>query len=79
MARSDLTLVNKDQVDILHSLRASMDGDKDELEAHIKKLKTELATVSEQNRMYMTQVNALLMEKVDLQLKVSASAMRHQT
>ncbi|KAJ1021627.1 hypothetical protein NDA16_003764 [Ustilago loliicola] len=67
VAKSDLTLVNKDQVDILHSLRASMEGDKDELEANVKKLKTELASVSEQNRMYMAQVNALLMEKVDLQ------------
>ncbi|SPO31281.1 related to Hook protein [Ustilago trichophora] len=66
-AKSDLTLVNKDQVDILHSLRASMEADKDELEAHVKKLKTELGSVSEQNRMYMAQVNALLMEKVDLQ------------
>ncbi|EST08352.1 Hook-related protein family [Kalmanozyma brasiliensis GHG001] len=67
IAKSDLTLVNKDQVDILHSLRASVDADKDELEAHIKKLKTELASINEQNRMYMGQVNALLMEKVDLQ------------
>lgn len=67
VAKSDLTLVNKDQVDILHSLRASMDADKDELEAHVKKLKAELASVSEQNRMYMAQVNALLLEKVDLQ------------
>ncbi|SPC63362.1 related to Hook protein [Ustilago sp. UG-2017b] len=67
VAKSDLTLVNKDQVDILHSLRASMEGDKDELEADVKKLKSELASASEQNRMYMAQVNALLMEKVDLQ------------
>ncbi len=67
IAKSDLTLVNKDQVDILHSLRASVDADKDELEAHIKKLKTELSSMGEQNRMYMAQVNALLMEKVDLQ------------
>ncbi|KIS66560.1 uncharacterized protein UMAG_11790 [Mycosarcoma maydis] len=67
VAKSDLSLVNKDQVDILHSLRASMDADKDELEAHVKKLKAEVASVSEQNRMYMAQVNALLMEKVDLQ------------
>ncbi|GAC95383.1 hypothetical protein PHSY_002958 [Pseudozyma hubeiensis SY62] len=67
IAKSDLSLVNKDQVDILHSLRASMDVDKDELEANVKKLKTEVASVSEQNRMYMAQVNSLLMEKVDLQ------------
>ncbi|CDS01047.1 related to Hook protein [Sporisorium scitamineum] len=67
VAKSDLTLVNKDQVDILHSLRASIDADKDELEANVKKLKAELASVNEQNRMYMAQVNALLMEKVDLQ------------
>ncbi|SNX86629.1 related to Hook protein [Melanopsichium pennsylvanicum] len=67
VAKSDLTLVNKDQVDMLHSLRASMEGDKDELEAHVKRLKTELGLVGEQNRMYMAQVNSLLMEKVDLQ------------
>ncbi|GAK67054.1 HOOK-domain-containing protein [Moesziomyces antarcticus] len=67
VAKSDLTLVNKDQVDILHSLRASMEADKDELEAHVKKLKAELGSVGEQNRMYMAQVNSLLMEKVDLQ------------
>ncbi|GAC75593.1 hypothetical protein PANT_16c00058 [Moesziomyces antarcticus T-34] len=67
VAKSDLTLVNKDQVDILHSLRASMEADKDELEAHVKKLKAELGSMGEQNRMYMAQVNSLLMEKVDLQ------------
>lgn len=67
VAKSDLALVNKDQVDILHSLRASMEADKDELEAHVKKLKAELGSMGEQNRMYMAQVNSLLMEKVDLQ------------
>ena len=67
VARSDFTLVNKDQVDILHSLRASIEVEKDELESTIKRLKNELNSANEQNRMYMAQVNSLLMEKVDLQ------------
>ncbi|PWN51410.1 hypothetical protein IE53DRAFT_51456 [Violaceomyces palustris] len=67
IAKSDLLLVNKDQVDILHSLRASVDVEKNELEAALKKVRLELGKAEEQNRMYMAQVNSLLMEKVDLQ------------
>ncbi|KAN0062801.1 hypothetical protein ACQY0O_004621 [Thecaphora frezii] len=67
VAKSDLTLVNKDQVDILHSLRASVEVEKSELASHIKRLQTELKSAQEQNQMSMAQVNSLLMEKVDLQ------------
>lgn len=67
VAKADLTLVNKDQVDILHSLRASLDGETDELQATLAHVRADLTASLEQNRMYMAQVNTLLLEKVDLQ------------
>ncbi|KAF8636696.1 hypothetical protein AX17_003501 [Amanita inopinata Kibby_2008] len=67
IAKSDLNLVNKDQLDILATLRDSVNEDKAALEAdieHLNKLNKEL---SDKNRMQLEQVNALLLEKVSLQ------------
>jgi len=62
-----VTLVNKDQLDILASLRESVNEDKAELEADLKKIKDQLQDASDKNRMQIEQINALLLEKVNLQ------------
>ncbi|KAK0553313.1 hypothetical protein OC846_002556 [Tilletia horrida] len=67
IAKSDLTLVNKDQVDILRTLRASVEVEKQDLDKTVTRLREELKTAEERNTMFMQQVNSLLMEKVDLQ------------
>ncbi|KIJ69598.1 hypothetical protein HYDPIDRAFT_80748 [Hydnomerulius pinastri MD-312] len=67
IAKSDLNLVNKDQVDILASLRESVNEDKAALEADMDRLKKQLKELNEKNRMQLEQVNALLLEKVNLQ------------
>ncbi|KAF8894385.1 HOOK protein-domain-containing protein [Infundibulicybe gibba] len=67
IARSDLNLVNKDQLDILATLRDSVGEDKAALEAEVEKLKKHNRELSDKNRMQLEQVNALLLEKVSLQ------------
>jgi len=62
-----VTLVNKDQLDILARLRDSVNEDKAGLEADVDRLKKHIKELSEKNRMQLEQVNALLMEKVNLQ------------
>ncbi|KAF8136153.1 HOOK-domain-containing protein [Boletus edulis] len=67
IAKSDLNLINKDQVDILASLRESVNEDKALLEAETERLKKQIKELNEKNRMQLEQVNALLLEKVNLQ------------
>lgn len=62
-----MTLVNKDQVDILASLRDSVNEDKIGLEADLERLRKQNRELGEKNRMQLEQVNALLLEKVTLQ------------
>ncbi|TFK42805.1 HOOK protein-domain-containing protein [Crucibulum laeve] len=67
IAKSDLTLVNKDQLDILATLRESVNEDKAGLEADVERLKKQNKDLSDKNRMQLEQVNVLLLEKVTLQ------------
>ncbi|CAK5264726.1 unnamed protein product [Mycena citricolor] len=67
ICKSDLTLVNKDQLDILNTLRDSVNEDKATLESHVERLKQQNKELSEKNRMQLEQVNGLLLEKVNLQ------------
>ncbi|RDB21492.1 Protein Hook 3 [Hypsizygus marmoreus] len=67
IAKSDLNLVNKDQLDILATLRESVNEDKAGLEADVERLKKQNKDLSDKNRMQLEQVNALLLEKVSLQ------------
>ncbi|KAJ7168076.1 HOOK protein-domain-containing protein [Mycena crocata] len=67
IAKSDLNLVNKDQLDILATLRESVNEDKVGLEADVDRLKQQNKELSDKNRMQLEQVNALLLEKVNLQ------------
>ncbi|EIW85348.1 HOOK-domain-containing protein [Coniophora puteana RWD-64-598 SS2] len=67
IAKSDLNLVNKDQLDILSSLRESVNEDKAGLQTEIDRLQDQLKEIKEKNRMQLEQINALLLEKVNLQ------------
>ncbi|EFI28414.1 hypothetical protein CC1G_13948 [Coprinopsis cinerea okayama7 len=67
IAKSDLTLVNKDQLDILTSLRESVNEDKAELEAENEKQKKQIRELVEKNHMQLEQINGLLMDKMSLQ------------
>ncbi|KAL0578256.1 hypothetical protein V5O48_003751 [Marasmius crinis-equi] len=67
VAKSDLTLVNKDQIDILATLRESVNEDKAGLEGDIEKLRKQNKDLSDKTRMQLEQINALLLEKVNLQ------------
>ncbi|KAI6109963.1 HOOK-domain-containing protein [Pisolithus sp. B1] len=67
IAKSDLNLVNKDQVDILASLRESVDEDKAALETEGERLRKQIKELGEKNRLQLEQINTLLLEKVNLQ------------
>lgn len=62
-----VNLVNKDQLEILATLRESVNEDKSGLEGELKKLQSQLHELKEKNKMQLEQVNTLLMEKVNLQ------------
>jgi protein HOOK3 len=62
-----VNLINKDQVEILASLRESVNEDKAFLEVETDRLKKQIKELGEKNRMQLEQVNALLLEKVNLQ------------
>lgn len=62
-----MNLVNKDQVEILSSLRESVNEDKAALEAEAVRLRKQLKELGEKNRIQLEQINALLLEKVSLQ------------
>ncbi|CAE6465817.1 unnamed protein product [Rhizoctonia solani] len=67
IAKSDLNLVNKDQLEILATLRESVNEDKAAMESEMGRLKTQLTELKDKNKMQLEQVNTLLMEKVSLQ------------
>jgi protein HOOK3 len=60
-------LVNKDQLDILASLRDSVNEDKAGLEEELQKMRLQIKEFREKNKMQLEQINELLMEKVHLQ------------
>jgi protein HOOK3 len=60
-------LVNKDQLDILASLRESVNEDKVALEADLHKAKEQVKELKDKNSMQLEQVNKLLLERINLQ------------
>ena len=54
-------------MDILASLRESVNEDKAELEVDMEKLRSQVKDLSDKNKMQLEQINGLLMEKVGLQ------------
>ncbi|KAA1478772.1 HOOK-domain-containing protein [Dentipellis sp. KUC8613] len=67
IAKSDLNLVNKDQLEILASLRESVNEDKSGLEAEAQRLTDQIKELNDKNKMQLEQINGLLFEKVNLQ------------
>jgi len=65
--RPVVNLVNKDQLEILATLRESVNEDKAGLEADVERMQKQLTELKEKNKMQLEQVNGLLMEKVNLQ------------
>lgn len=59
--------MNKDQLEILATLRDSVNEDKLGLESDMERLRRQIRDLSDKNKMQLEQVNALLMEKVSLQ------------
>ena len=62
-----MNLVNKDQLEILNSLRESVNEDKFVLEAELERQHKYTKELNEKNRMQLEQINGLLLEKVNLQ------------
>ena len=62
-----MNLVNKDQLEILNSLRESVNEDKSVLEAELEQQHKYIKELNEKNRMQLEQINGLLLEKVNLQ------------
>lgn len=62
-----VNLVHKDQLEILASLRESVNEDKAGLESEVQKLHDTIRELSEKSKMQLEQINALLLEKVNLQ------------
>lgn len=62
-----VNLVNKDQLEILSSLRESVNEDKTGLESELERMRKQLAELGEKNKMQLEQINGLLLEKVNLQ------------
>ncbi|KAI0306709.1 HOOK protein-domain-containing protein [Multifurca ochricompacta] len=67
IVKSDLALVNRDQLDILASLRESVNDDKVALEQEVFRLQEQLREAAEKIKMQLEQINSLLLEKVNLQ------------
>ncbi|KAI0340691.1 HOOK-domain-containing protein [Trametopsis cervina] len=67
IAKSDLNLVHKDQLEILATLRESVNEDKAGLETEVQHLHDQIRDLSDKNKMQLEQINALLLEKVNLQ------------
>ena len=59
--------MNKDQLDILATLRESVNEDKAGLEADVERLKRLNKELNDKTRMQLEQVNALLLDKMSLQ------------
>ena len=62
-----VNLVHKDQLEILASLRESVNEDKSGLETEVQRLHDQIRELSEKNKMQLEQINGLLLEKVNLQ------------
>ncbi len=62
-----MNLVNKDQLEILASLRASVGIEKEALTKQVDSIKAQLSDAELKNQMQLSQINSLLMDKANLQ------------
>lgn len=65
--KSDISLVNSDQLTILAELRATVSKEKEGLEQQVVNLTSELKKAQDTATMHLSQINGLLLDKVDLQ------------
>ncbi|CAO1638164.1 unnamed protein product [Parajaminaea phylloscopi] len=66
IAKSDLALVGRDQIEILGKLRASVEQEKVGLEAQVQQLKQDLGASREGSERLAGQIQGLLMDKISL-------------
>jgi protein HOOK3 len=64
---SDLTLVDKDKLDMIEEVRSTVNVEKTDLERRLKQAADKVSEHDEQIRMQLSQINTLLLDKVDLQ------------
>lgn len=62
-----MALVNKDQLDVVRELRESVSTEKAGLERELDRMRGEAKQMADQAAMQASQINALLVDKVDLQ------------
>ena len=62
-----MNLVHKDQLEILATLRESVNEDKAGLEAEVQRLIDQIKELGDKNKMQLEQINGLLLEKVNMQ------------
>ena len=62
-----MNLVHKDQLEILATLRESVNEDKAALESEVQQLHSQIRDLSDKNKMQLEQINGLLLEKITLQ------------
>jgi protein HOOK3 len=59
--------VGKDQLEMIAALRKTVSVEKDSLGAEVASLKASIADAHERERLQASQINKLLMDKIDLQ------------
>jgi protein HOOK3 len=59
--------VGKDQLEMIAALRKTVSVEKDSLGAEVASLKASIADAHEKERLQTSQINKLLMDKIDLQ------------
>lgn len=64
---STVSLVGKDQLEMLHSLRASVSIEKDALISELQEVKTTLRLAEDKARLHREEINSLLQDKIELQ------------
>ncbi|TFK72592.1 HOOK-domain-containing protein [Pluteus cervinus] len=67
IAQSNLIMVDKDQLEVLAHLRASVNEEKASLEEDLARIQTSNKELNEKSRMQLEQINTLLLEKVNMQ------------
>ncbi|WVQ81913.1 hypothetical protein IAT38_004040 [Cryptococcus sp. DSM 104549] len=65
--KTDLSLVGKDQRDVLASLRGSVQQDASKLDTQVLDLKEQIDALKEKDRQHLEEIKKLLVDKVDLQ------------
>lgn len=60
-------LVDKSQLDVIKTLRAEVDVEKEGLESEISQLRSQISANQESSKSHQEQIKRLLLDKIDLQ------------